>query len=76
MNNQKKNSTRSALITVSRKRPDGSLYRMNYLIEEAEEMETPEHIIPIAAEMLADWKEEVAQHPSEPPSPLITFPGQ
>jgi len=77
MNNQKKNSTRSALITVSRKRPDGSLYRMNYLIEEAEEMETPNSIIQVAAEILGDWRQEVSLHPSpeeRPPSTIITFP--
>jgi hypothetical protein len=76
MNNQK-NNTRSAIITVSRKRPDGSLYRMNYLIEEAEEMETPNSIIQVAAEILGDWRQEVSLHPSpeeRPPSTIITFP--
>ena len=70
--------SRTALITIARRRPDGTVYRMNYLINDAEEMETPDAIIPIAAEILGDWRQEVSLHPSpeeKPPSPIITFPG-
>lgn len=76
MSENPNSNTKTALITITRRRPDKSVYRMNYLIKEAEDMETPADIVPIAAEMLADWKQEVAQHPSDPQSPLITFPEQ
>jgi hypothetical protein len=68
-----KTNTKGMVIRVQRKRPDGTSYDRVYLVRDAEDMDSPEKITALAAEMFGDARTEFEEHPTPPPS-VIAFP--